>query len=324
MSTTDYYAFHDLNIAIRSDDPAIARALYARLRQFSAARNGDLDLEFEFNSVSEVTNHRIRRPLSLARPAHESESGEVVYFDAEDQLYISYNDWVRVLCSPGEGWVKVSVLQSKLDNLWLISHPMFTFPFVELMKRQERYVLHAASLSVEGRGVLLTGHSGAGKSTLAITLLRGGFDFLGDDMVFLAHGLHGLRMLSFPDEIDVTDETARMFPELEHVLSLPKRTGWPKQQIWPEEIYGVKFVRETTPAVLLFPEISHQEKSTLRPMDKDKALFELIPNVIMTEQRSSQAHLDILSELVKETDCYHLQTGRDFEAIPALLKELLV
>ena len=46
----------------------------------------------------------------------------------------------------------------------------------------------------------------------------------------------------------------------------------------------------------------------------------LVCNVLRTEPRSSQAHLDALAALVNSAPCYSLQTGRDFASLPTLLR----
>ena len=58
-------------------------------------------------------------------------------------------------------------------------------------------------------------------------------------------------------------------------------------------------------------------------MDPAEALLELAPNVLLTEVRSSQAHLDALAELARTCACYRLETGRDFDALPGLLRGLV-
>ena len=80
--------------------------------------------------------------------------------------------------------------------------------------------MHAAGFSKDGKVILIPGTSGAGKSTLAITLLRGGFGYLSDDMVFLQRRSDGLGVLSFPEDVDVSDQTINFFPELEFLRAL--------------------------------------------------------------------------------------------------------
>jgi hypothetical protein len=49
----------------------------------------------------------------------------------------------------------------------------------------------------------------------------------------------------------------------------------------------------------------------------------LAPNILLTEPRACQAHLDILGRLARESVCYRLDTGRDFERLPRLLRGLV-
>ena len=320
--STSHYTFHGLGVAI-SGEPTVSAVLHSRLRQLPMNGEGSLDLTFEFCCVPNGENHLVEKPQGRARSVYKSSLTEIAYFDDEDQLYLSYRNQIRVLCNLSEGRVRLSIIQSEIDQQWLISHPLFTIPLVELLKRRERYSLHAAGLCVNGRGLLLAGESGAGKSTLTIALLRAGFGFLGDDMIFLAPGQQGIRALAFPDEIDVTDATACLFPELHYLLNRSNSPGWPKRRVRAEEVYGTDPVWECRPAVIVFPRVAYSEKSVLKPMKREEALLELVPNVLLTEARSSQAHLDVLAELVRESACYRLETGRDFDAIPLLLRGLV-
>jgi hypothetical protein len=310
-------------MAVSSAHPAVLAALHARLRHVPTPGPSPVDVRFAFYGVAERHQHLVAPPPRAARPVYDPPVGEVTYVDHADQLYINYADRVRVLCDPGQGQVWVSFLQAAVANLWLLSHPMFTLPLVELFKRRGRYSLHAAGLCVNGRGLLLPGTSGAGKSTLTIALVRAGFGLLGDDMVFLTPGREGVRMLAFPDEIDVTDETAGWFPELHHLVQQPKTPGWPKRPVWPEDVYATEIVWACRPAALVFPRVAHTDKSVLTPMDRGEALLALAPNVLLTEASSTQAHLDVLAQLVRESPCYHLEAGRDFAALPSLLREVV-
>lgn len=57
-----------------------------------------------------------------------------------------------------------------------------------LIKLKGAAIYHAASLALDGRGVMLMGPSGAGKSTMAIGLAAtGDWNLLGDDMAILWH-----------------------------------------------------------------------------------------------------------------------------------------
>lgn len=221
------------------------------------------------------------------------------------------------------GHTRVSVLESAVDNLWLVSHPLFTLAWLEHLKRRNYYGLHAASLCLNGQGLLLPGRSGSGKSTLTLALLRGGFGFMGDDMAFFTPDQAGLRMFAFPEDIDVTHNTVAMFPELNDLLTQSKMAGAPKWQVSPQMVYNLDYVRACRPAVIVFPQVGHAENSVLQPLEEGAALLEVLPNVLLTDPTYSQNHLNVLGQLIKECDCYRLKTGRDLDTVPELLAQLL-
>src|SRR5581483_3243880 len=212
-------------------------ALHSRLEHFAIAECDSPNLTFQFYSVPAGEYHHLGKPPEPTRPVYDPPLGEVVYAEVEDQLYINYGDRVRVLCDLAGGQAWVSTLPCERSNLWLLTHPLFTLALIEFMKRRAYYSLHAAALSVDDRCILLAGTAGAGKSTLTVALLRAGLSFLSDDLVFLKHSAAGIQALAFPEEIDVTDETIRLFPELADLLKLQQPHGWRKRQVSAESVY---------------------------------------------------------------------------------------
>ena len=318
---TEHFAFHGLSIAVSADHPAVTTCLQSCLRHFPGDGAGPPDITFEFSSVPDVESHCVAKPEGHARHVYDPLEGEVLCFG--DLLFVNYGDRGRMLCSPGDGRVTVSILDSEVDNAWFVSHPMFMSAFMEILKHRGLYSLHAAGLCVDGQGILLPGTRGSGKSTLAIALVREGFGFLGDDMVFLAHRADGLDALAFPDVIDLTEETAAMFPELHHLLAQPKEDSRPKHQVRAEDVFPASFPDSCKPRVLVFPSVSGRSTSTITPLDKDEALHELAPNVLLTDSAASQRHLDALAELVRDTKTFRLETGRDFDEVGRQLKALM-
>jgi hypothetical protein len=319
---TRNYRFHGLNLRV-SCSAAIAKSLDSRFRLLPSDEVHGQTIFFDFQSVAGGKQHTIRRPLEQGRVFYELGSGEACYFQASDQLYLSFRDGVRALSRLSQSCACFSIIESDPVNLFMASHLMLTILLVEMLKRRGCYSLHAAGFSQDGRAILIPGTSGAGKSTLAITLLRSGFGYLSDDMVFLRRNSGELHVLGFPEDVDVSDQTIDFFPELDFLKRSPKAAGWPKRQVRADEVYGVDRVCEALPGAIVFPQISANGRSALGPIGADEALLELVSNVLLTEGRSCQSHLNILTELARHTPCYRLETGRDFDRIPVLMRELL-
>lgn len=323
--TTHSYLVHGLQLDISAEDSVLA-ALQARLGRFPAGTDARLpQLRFEFCQTSNPGHPSVARPIGASRSVLDLELGEVTYYDKTEQFYMDCGEPGRALGDLKAGRVRVSYLESNSDSDWFLSHVCFTMPLAELLKRHGLYMVHAAGLAVGGKGLLIAGQSGAGKTTLTLSLVRAEFDFLADDTVFLtaAHGGNGLRVLAFPDEIDVTAHTASFFPEIQKLIGKSASAACPKQPVCATRVYGVTPCWECAPAVLLFPQTSESPISVVTPMPKSEALLQLICNVVRTGPRSSQAHLDALAALVRSCRCYHLQTGRDFDTLPKLLRTLL-
>jgi hypothetical protein len=314
------FDFHGVGIEVTGDSEELVEAIAGRLRHFRRERV-DPVLRFTYRVAGE--EHVLRPPEGTGRPVYNPPLGTVTYFDEEDVLWIDFGGRVLVHCDVRSRSVSVSANEDEYRQLWLLSRPLFTVPLIELLRREDLYNVHAAGVASGGRSVLFAGSTGSGKSTLAVALTRAGFDLLGDDMVFLQEDNGGLTARAFPDEVDVTDETASWFDELRPVAAAPLEAGWPKHRIRSEEFYSGGVTEASTPAVVIFPQVSGRHESELERIGADEALRELAPNILLTEVRTAQAHLDVLASLARTCVCYRLRTGRDFDHLVEAVRELL-
>jgi hypothetical protein len=314
-------SFHGVGIGV-SGSQAVVSALAARLGQLPTDLIHGEKLHYEFLTASSLSAHCIDRPKGQGRAFYQPLSGDATYYPESDELYLDYGGRARALCKPAEGRCVISLLDPEPDQLWLGTHPLFTIPLIEMLKRRGKFNVHAAAFAVDGCCVLLPGTTGAGKSTLTVCLLRGGLDFLGDDMAFVEQS-DGLRVLAFPESIDVTDTTASFFQELHALADRPKRPGWPKHEIRCNDYFSSRLAWSAQPKAIVFPEIGNVHESKLTSIGGDEAFMELAPNVLLTETSSTRAQFEVLAHLVKSTPSYRLCTGRDFDRIPQLLGETL-
>lgn len=315
---THYYSVG--GVRIRATAPAdLLSAIDARLTYLSLRSTSVADLSFNFAAPL------IGRPPGRLRPVYDAASGEVLYSEDADSLYLTFHDRIHAACDPQSGELRVAIQRPEPEDDWLLSHALVTLPLVEMLKRRGLYNVHAAGVSRAGRTLLLAGTSGSGKSTLAIALARSGLEFLGDDMLLLSRSDAGLRVHAFPDEVDVTDTTIGFFPELRYLARQTPRRGWPKRAFRPETFFQLPAAGlDTTPVALVFPRLALDATSSrLEPLSSEDALLDVLPNVLLTEQTAIAAHVEVLEQLTRETPCFRLWTARDFDALPALLGRLL-
>ncbi len=294
------------------------QAVAVRFIDFPLGEDRSPDIRFSFSSVESAEFYEIRRPERPGRPFYQAAVGEALYFADQDELYIDYGPRARVFCRPADGEWVVSVLRPEADQRWLATHPLFTIPLLEMLKRRGKYGIHAAAVARNDRSIILPGSSGAGKSTLTIALIRSGFDFLGDDIT-LVEDAEGLKTLAFPEKADLTEETLPLFAELRSVDREGRPAGWPKYQLRMSDFYQSNVAWRTTPAAIVFPRVVQQHESLLLPLEKKEAFLHLSASVLLTERDSTREHIKVLSELANSLPVFRLLSGRDLDQSISLL-----
>jgi hypothetical protein len=315
VAATLEFDFHGTRLAIATDHPRVAKALDSRFHPFRVEASDRASVSFDISRSARPSAH-----AASGRIVYESDLGDVVYSDDEDTLAIRC-DRVFVDADLRSAQVEIRYLTGADDELALVAHPLFTLPLLEILKRRLMFSLHAACVADERGGILLAGESGSGKSTTSLALALSGWAFLSDDMVFLDNTTKQPHVLGFPDEFDLTDETVRRFATLRHLDGRPTWGGRPKHQVRADEL-GARIELECAPRLLLFPQITDADHCSVEPLSAGEALIELAPNVLLTEARSSQAHLDALGALVRSVPTHRLLLGRGLDDVVATVAEL--
>jgi hypothetical protein len=317
------YDLGGLAVEVRCEDPSVAGLIDSRLRCLRTESSHSADV------VVEVRGPGCERswppaPAGGGRPIYDAPDAPIDYFDGSDQLFVDYEQRARLLCTPAEGLIQISINGAGLADQVLATHPLLTIAVVETMKRFDRFPLHAAGLALAGKGVLIPGASGAGKSTTSVTLVRAGFDFLSDDTVFLTSSPDDdLWVAGFPDEVDVTEHTVARIPELGHLAGTALLPGREKYSFRVEDVFGVTPLPGCRPSVLLAPQVVDGPASELEPLAPSEALMALLPNVLLTDPVASQAHLDMLARLVESVPCLRFRVGSDLDVAAACVIDLV-
>jgi hypothetical protein len=114
--------------------------------------------------------------------------------------------------------------------------------------------LHAACLSLDGKGLLIAGASGTGKSTLSLALAKNGVDFLSDDWTYITHDDRQLCAHGLGAPIKLLPNSVQHFPELRrHNLQI-SLNGELAYELSPGDALKLRVERQCNPKWLVFYE----------------------------------------------------------------------
>ena len=204
------------------------------------------------------------------------------------------------------------------DNRALVDRRQIWQPFVAnyavnrvLRLQREMLFFHAASIGVDGRGVMLVGPKASGKTTMALALAARGHDFLGDELA--AVHLHTKALLPFRRAVSIRpgprarlvgERLARSHYPLERFPDGGERTlvnvasMFPQAGSLPSTLSCVLFLRRFA------------EQPAVEPFALSLHHFKMIsPLACSMWGMSVGARMMDLSRLLRGVRCYHLDLG---------------
>lgn len=337
MSSTHIRSFyiHGINLRVETDIPELSRGVTELLNEFPQPSG--------INGNSVTIACRIVEGLGDgSRKRERYRRGEQLYTSSPtdtldlEALGIKLDVWrdgsSLLLDFHRHGWLLLDPEQGALEGCLtepitlhhqIVGSLFCLMPLSRLLASRGLYMIHAAALERNGRGVLMPGVSRSGKSTSCVSLMRVGYRCLSDDKPFLRGNGNGIELLAFPEKLDVTDQTVSFIPEL-CTASTALTLGYRKKQFHPEAIYPGSTVNAVQPDLILFPRISGESASRVEKLPKAKALEALLPHSLLVFDRTTSAdHFQLLARLVAGADCYRLHFGRNVLDLPRLIDPLL-
>jgi hypothetical protein len=325
------YSVHGLSLRVLSDSGTVLRAVDRLLGYFRRGETAPPLVTFYL--VTEAPSRFPFRDAFLKEGSVLFDSrtdGEDGLSDAAD-LFLVYRSWGgRFMADFGP---RGSFFLDTAAGLGLgffpdpeavhpavLSNFMFLIGFSEMLRTRDYFLIHASAVAGNGKGVLAPALSGNGKTTFCLSLLHGGFKYLSDDRPILRKTNGGFEILSFPEEIDVTEKTISLFPALRNLDPSCFRTGLRKKRFSVERCYPGATVDRTVPRVLLFPRIVEEDASRLRALSKTEAVSRLLPHsLLVMDPRVAVKQFHMLCEMAESMDCYELLYGRDVLSVHELI-----
>ena len=289
-----YYDIHGISCAIVSNCQHIFSLLHKSLEDFSCSRIVQPMLTFWFFVVPP-------RHFPSVSPSNVFQywgsSANVTYYRSGTSLFFQYAEkgiwFTDIKQGQSIGYAKEPCSFKELSQ---ICREMLLPSLFCLLRAQGISRIHASAVSFDGKGIVITGPSGQGKTTLLLHLLREGFHYVADDNLLLPETQDVPDMLSFSTWIGVSSQTALFFPELSSLIhqTLPDDQG--KYRVDLRRIYNLTSVPATVPLLLLFPQVTPAEETTLAPLAKmDAAMQCLSENMFVTGIRESKRYFALLS-----------------------------
>lgn len=252
---------------------------------------------------------------ALSDPAH-SHGGLSFFIDPSESLY-----WLRFIDTLT---VSVSLIKKTVD-LWpdatLGQEALRRLLIDQLVPRifaaQGALVLHAGSISVNGKAIALMGETGAGKSTLTASFHLKGFTLINDDAVVVSTiNSEFFVSASHPSLRLLPDSLAKLFTDLPKSKPLSQFTT--KRHI----VIGDDKRHEQPDfplAALFFIGKESSQKISLRQLKPAEAVMAVIASSFAlnpTEPNFAIANLGRASALAAHVPAYELNYPRSYEALP--------
>lgn len=172
-------------------------------------------------------------------------------------------------------------------------------------------LVHAGAMAKDGTGVLIPGQSGSGKSTSCLNLLRAGYDYLGDDYVWVESG----------DQITVFSlyQTAKIEPEnLDKRFSdwkpfIKNRADYRQQKAIFEvnTLFPGAGISSSVIKAILLPKVAHREKTAFEKANPSRTLMAMAPTTLHHLPHNRQASYQKLMHISSSLPGYHWHLGSD-------------
>lgn len=323
---TRWYNAHGISIVAVSGDDELLAAVDALLQPFISPAPASSTMEYETTRAAiSIQIEPMPAPRLLPRearawlelpPIRLSVDGDAMYLELDGTLVATLCGGSRIIA-----WLPVE----RITERWTIAHYVLQPLLMEALRSHDLVMVHAAALADDARVALFPAASGCGKTTLTLAMLRAGFRFLSDDSPFLRLRDGRIEVCGFPERVNVMERTSRFFPELRSYWLAGERD--PHREKVPLDVtavYGACMGETGTPGAIIFPEIVEDETSSVAPLSKTEALFRLLPLAGCSPSPTfAQTQFDLLSRLVRDVPCLTLRTGRDFDALPGVVRQIL-
>jgi hypothetical protein len=192
-----------------------------------------------------------------------------------------------------------------------------------------RYIVHAASIGIGGRCVLLTGKGGSGKSTTTVSSVFAGLQILGDDYAAVdtdrcqAHSLYNTVKLKQLRDVQRFPGLAERVDNLERVSDDETDETAERAMAFLHEHFPDQLVHSAPIEAVLVPRISATRETRIVPASQALAFKALAPSTVFQLAGNGHESFRQLGRIVRAVPAYEIQLGSHLPGVPAAIRSLL-
>jgi hypothetical protein len=187
--------------------------------------------------------------------------------------------------------------------------------------------VHAGAVGGPEGAALIMGPSGAGKSSTSLACLRAGMGYLGDDYCLvrgdppMVHLLYSTARLIDADVVHFDDfvEPASLGASVEE----PEFRDEAKALYLLDGSQRSSLLTRAPVKVVIVPEARGDIEPRVEPIRRAEVMRHVAPSSLWQMSVEPDRELAALARLVKSVPCFKLILGRDREANPPLIRQLL-
>jgi len=228
--------------------------------------------------------------------------------------------------APRQGSALLVFSSDMLRHSYYLRYELLEFAVITLAVRALGLVpLHAACVSLNGRGVLLVGKSGSGKSTLSLNAAASGLALVAEDNLFVEP--RRLRSASIPNYLYVRSDTPRrlLTPGLARALAraplIRRRSGVRKRAL--DLRHAGLAVGRRAPRIVAMVLLSPRPAGAGQHLVRRSAGRAVARLRAMQAYATTRAQWPRFARMISQLPCYELRRGAHPAETVAALKALL-
>ena len=242
------------------------------------------------------------------------EDGIDVDLSKDHYQIIYYRYWNKLLLFDHKAKIGICIYNSIQDIAWWEKSAYLKEIFHIWSKELPAQLIHGGAIATgENNGYLLIGKGGSGKSTSCINLMLNGYNYLGDDYVWVEFGDDGNnKVVSLYQTAKLrTDNFLKNFMHLEKHLINPDSFRQTKAILKLDDLLQKRWIKTAIIKGILHPKITNGDTSSIEKNSSLNTFLSLAPNTIMQQTVNRKNSYKKISYLINTSKCYRWKLSTD-------------